>query len=146
MERYPRPTCLVPLALLALGALVGGAFALAAVAAGLVPGLGPRGAGPQAEAAIPPPVERRYVRELPLPLPDTGSESADIILTTTGYTGDQARTTVLYLEGDTRRVRWESPQLSEATYLLQLAADAQHVYLADQTRLLALRRSDGSVA
>jgi len=91
----------------------------------------------------------RYPRPtclVPLPLPDTGSESADIILTTTGYAGDQARTTVLYLEGDTRRVRWESPQLSEATYLLQLAADAQHVYLADQTRLLALRRSDGSVA
>jgi hypothetical protein len=56
------------------------------------------------------------------------------------------RITLAYIHGDDRSIRWESPPLGDRRYERVIVPGPEHVYIADGTRLLALARSDGSLA
>lgn len=98
--------------------------------------------------ARPPAPDRRPTRRLiagaVVPLLDSDSATPDLLLRSRNL--DRSTITLVYLDSTRREPRWESQPLSDDGYLALVVPGGDQVYVADQTSLLALRRSDGSLA
>lgn len=86
---------------------------------------------------------RRNLRGAVIPLPDSDSARPDLLIFNQNLT--TRANTLLYLNADSRTIRWESPPLSERSLQARVVADRSVIYVADQTDLLALDRGDGSL-
>ncbi len=89
---------------------------------------------------------RRSVQGTPVVVPADRTGPADLLLCTYDYGSSDPQRYLTYLDGLDHTLRWDSPALGNSAFLNQPVVGPTLVYLTDDSRLLALSRSDGQPA
>lgn len=103
---------------------------------------------PAALTAIPLIGENLNIGESAILAPTSDGMPPDIIVLATHYplNNDQYEDRLIALKSDSPTLRWQSESLGKATYRVPILADADRVYTLHETELIALNRSNGSLA
>lgn len=88
---------------------------------------------------------RRLVWQAPIAL-DSDTAEPDLLVISRNYDREPDADTLVYLSPDRQTVRWESPPLGENGNSWVVAYGDSMVLVADDTRLVALRRDSGELA
>jgi outer membrane protein assembly factor BamB len=145
--------CVLALALLGAGVLLGAQIALSMVGldlgyllgrmSGDAPALVRATAVPTAVTAIQGAAPgNRIVWRAPIAL-DSDTREPEMLLISRNY--DRGGDSIVYLSPDEQAARWESAPLGDNGSSWLVAYDSELIYVADKARLLGLGRSDGAL-